>query len=72
MKRHFEKHMTIDSKSRHHNITSKENLCYGSNNRVTYKREAQQLEAAQMRILTPLLGLPQDWTARETLTSETD
>jgi hypothetical protein len=69
MKRHFEKH---DHSKSHHNITSKENFCYGSNNRLTYKREAQKLEAAQMRFLTPLLGLPQDWTARETPTSVTD
>jgi hypothetical protein len=57
IKRHFGKHMTIDTKLRKHNITSKAALCYGSEVWIINKRNAQKLEAAQMRFLRPLLGL---------------
>jgi hypothetical protein len=38
-------------------ITSKASLCYGSENWTINMRDAQKLEAAQMRFLRPLLGL---------------
>jgi hypothetical protein len=57
IKRHFGKHMTIDTKLRIHNITSKAALCYGSKVWTINKRDSQKLEAAQMRFLTPLLDL---------------
>jgi hypothetical protein len=57
IKRHFGKQMTTDAKLRLHNITSKASLCYGNENWIINKRDAQKLEAAQMRILRPLLGL---------------
>jgi hypothetical protein len=63
--------MTIDTKLRIRNITSKAALCYGSEVWIINKRDAQKLEAAQMIFLRPLLGL-KDWTAKETLTSVTD
>jgi hypothetical protein len=56
-KRNFSKHMTTDTKLRLHNITSKVSLCYGSENWIINKRDAQKLEVAQMRFLRPLLGL---------------
>jgi hypothetical protein len=56
IKRHFGKRMTIDTKLRIHNITSKAALCYGSEAWIINKRDAQKLEAAQMR-LRPLLDL---------------
>jgi hypothetical protein len=49
--------MTIDTKLRIHNITSKAVLYYGSEVWTINKRDAQNLEAAQMRFLRPLLGL---------------
>jgi hypothetical protein len=49
--------MTTDTKLRLNNITSKADLCYGSENWIINKRDAQKLEAAQMRFLRPLLGL---------------
>jgi hypothetical protein len=49
--------MTTDPKLRLHNITSKTSLCYGSENWTISKRDAQKLEAAQIRYLRPLLGL---------------
>jgi hypothetical protein len=57
IKRHFRKQMTTDTKLRLHNITSKTSLCYGSETWTINKRDAQKLEAAQMRFLRPLLGL---------------
>jgi hypothetical protein len=57
IKRHFGKQVTTDTKLRLHNITSKASLCYGSENCIINKRDAQKLEAAQMRFLRPLLGL---------------
>jgi hypothetical protein len=42
-----------------------------SENWIINKRDAQKLEAAEMRILRSLFGL-KVWTARETLTSVTD
>jgi hypothetical protein len=71
IKRHFGKHMTTDTKLLIHNIISKAALCYGSEAWIINKRDAQKLEAAQMRFLRPLLGLT-DWTDKETLTSVTD
>jgi hypothetical protein len=57
IKRHFGKQMTTDTKLWLHNITSKASLCYGSENWIINKRDAQKLEAAQMRFLRPLFGL---------------
>jgi hypothetical protein len=57
IKRHFGKHTTTDTKLRLHNITSKASLCYGSENWIINKRDAQKLEAAQIRFLRQLLGL---------------
>jgi hypothetical protein len=54
IKHHFGKHATSDTKLQLHNIISKGSLCYGSKNWIIYKRDAQKLEAAQMRFLTPL------------------
>jgi hypothetical protein len=56
IKRHFGKNMTTDTKLRLH-ITSKVSLCYGSENWIIDKRDAQKLEAAQIRFLRTLLGL---------------
>jgi hypothetical protein len=49
--------MTIDTKLRIYNIASKAALYYGSEAWIINKRDAQKLEAAQMRFLRPLLGL---------------
>jgi hypothetical protein len=57
IKCHFGKRMTTDTKLRLYNISSKAGLCYGSENWIVKKREAQKLEAAQMKLLRPLLGL---------------
>jgi hypothetical protein len=46
IKRHFGKHMAIDTKLRIHNITSKAALCYGSKIWIINKRDAQKLDAA--------------------------
>jgi hypothetical protein len=46
IKQHFGKHMTIDTKLRIHNITSKAALCYGSETWIINKRDAPKLEAA--------------------------
>jgi hypothetical protein len=54
---HFGEHITTNTKLRLHNITSKAVLCYDSENWIIKKREAQKLQAAQMRFLRPLLGL---------------
>jgi hypothetical protein len=48
---------TVDTKLRIHNITSKAALCYGSKVWIINKRDIRKLEAAQMRLLRPLLGL---------------
>jgi len=63
--------MTTDTKLQLYNVTSKGGLCYGSENWIINKGDAQKLKAAQMRFFRPLLGL-QDWIARETLTHVTD
>jgi hypothetical protein len=55
IKRHFGKQMSTETKLRLH-ICSKPALFYGSEACVINKREAQKLEAAQMRFLRPLLG----------------
>jgi hypothetical protein len=39
------------------NITANGSLCYGSENWIISKRDAQKVEAAQMRFLIPLLRL---------------
>jgi hypothetical protein len=57
IKQHFGKSMTIDTKLRIHNITSKAALCYGSEVWIINKIDTQKLEAVQMRFLRPLLGL---------------
>jgi hypothetical protein len=49
--------MVTETQLRIHDITSKAALCYGSENWNINKRDAQKLEAAQMRFLRPLLGL---------------
>jgi hypothetical protein len=49
MKPHFGKHMTTDTKLRIHNDTFKAALCYDSEVWTINKRDAQKLEAAQMR-----------------------
>jgi hypothetical protein len=56
IKRHFGKNMTTDTKLRLH-TTSKVSLCYGSENWIIDKRDAQKLEAAQIRFLRTLVGL---------------
>jgi hypothetical protein len=55
IKCHCGKHMTTDTKLQIHNVTSKAALCYGSENWIINKRDAQKLEAAKMRFLRPLL-----------------
>jgi hypothetical protein len=57
IKSQFGKHMTIDTRLRIYNITSKAALCYGSEVRTINKRDAQKLEAAEVRFLRPLSGL---------------
>jgi hypothetical protein len=57
IKCHLGKQMTTYTKLRLHNITSKAGSCYGNENWITNKKEAQKLEAAQMRFLRPLFGL---------------
>jgi hypothetical protein len=54
IKRHFGKQMSTETKLRLHNICSKPAPFYGSEAWVI--RDAQKLEAAQMRFLRPLLG----------------
>jgi hypothetical protein len=49
--------MTTDIKPLLHNITSKAGLCYGSENWIISKRDAQQLDTAHMRFMRPSLGL---------------
>jgi hypothetical protein len=49
--------MITDTKLQLHNITSKASLCHGSENWIINTRDAQNLEAAQMRFLRPPLGL---------------
>jgi hypothetical protein len=49
--------MAIETKLRLHNITSKASPCYGGENWIINNRDAKKLEAAQMKFLTPLLGL---------------
>jgi hypothetical protein len=48
---------TTETKLWTRNIIAKVALCYDSKNWVINKRNAWQLEAAQMRILRPLFGL---------------
>jgi hypothetical protein len=68
IKRHLGRHMTTHTKLRLHSITSKGILYYGSKNWIINTRDSQKLEAAQMRLLRPLLGLTR-LTTRETQTS---
>jgi hypothetical protein len=56
IKRHFGKQMSTETKLRLHNICSKPALFYCSEAWVINKRDAQKLQAAQMRFLRPLLG----------------
>jgi hypothetical protein len=56
IRRHFGKQMTVETKLRFHNITSKSSLSYGSEIRILNRRDTGKPEAAQMRFLRPLLG----------------
>jgi hypothetical protein len=49
--------MTKETKLRIHNMTAKAALKFGSEFWVLKKRDEQRLEAAQMKILRPLLGI---------------
>jgi hypothetical protein len=55
--RHFGKQMTKETILRIHNITAKAALKFGSEAWVLKKRDAQRLEATQMKFLTHLLGI---------------
>jgi hypothetical protein len=57
IKGHLGEHMTTETKLQLHDVTSKTTLCYGSENWIINKRDAQKLEAVQMRFLRSLLGL---------------
>ena len=57
IRRHFGKQMGKETKLRIHNITAKAALKFGSEVWVLKKREEQRLEAAQMKLLRPLLGI---------------
>jgi hypothetical protein len=57
IKRCFGKHATTETKLRIYNITCKVALWYGSENWIISKRDAQNLEAAQMRFLRLILRL---------------
>jgi hypothetical protein len=50
--------MNKETKLRIHNNTAKAALIFGSEARVLKKREEQRLEAAQMKFLRHLLGIP--------------
>ena len=56
IKCHFGKHMSIDTKLRLHNITSKSVLLYGSKVWILNGGAMKKLGVAQMRFLRPLLG----------------
>jgi hypothetical protein len=56
IRRHFGKEMTVEMKLRLHNITSKSALSYGSEIWILDRRDTGKFEAAQMRVLRPLLG----------------
>jgi len=58
IQRHFGKQMNKETKLRIHNITAKTALKFGSDVWVLKKREEQRLEAAQMKFLRHLLGVP--------------
>jgi hypothetical protein len=49
--------MATDTKLQLHNINSKAGLCCGSENWIISKRDTDQLGAAEVRFLTPLVGL---------------
>jgi len=55
---HFGKQMNKETKLRIYNITAKAALIFGSEAWVQKKREKQRLEAAQMKSLRHLLGIP--------------
>jgi len=57
IRRHFGKEMNKETKLRIHNTTTKAALKFGSEAWVLKKREAQRLEAAQMKFLRHLLGI---------------
>jgi len=57
IRRHFGKQINKETKLRIHNITAKAALKFGSEVWVLKKREAQRLEAAQMKFLIHLLGI---------------
>jgi hypothetical protein len=56
IRRHFGKQMTVETKLRFHNITSKSSLSYGSEIWILNRRDTGKLDAVQMRFLRPLLG----------------
>ena len=58
IRRHFGKQINKVTKLRIHNITVKAALKFGSESWVLKKREEQRLEAAQMKFLRHLLGIP--------------
>jgi hypothetical protein len=53
---HFGKQMTVETKLRLHNITSKSAPSYGSEMWILNRRDTGKLEAAPMRFLRPLSG----------------
>ena len=57
IRRHFGKQMTKETKLRIHNMTAKAALKFGSEVWVLKKRDAQRLEAAQMKFLRHLQGI---------------
>jgi hypothetical protein len=62
IKCHFGKHMTTDTELR----LVKQFLYYGSDDWIINKKEAQELEAAQMEFLRPFLGLTRPDRQRNT------
>jgi hypothetical protein len=50
--------MATDTQLRLHNITSKANLCYGSENWIINNTDTQKLGDAQIKFLKPLLVGP--------------
>jgi hypothetical protein len=53
--------MTTDTKLRLHDISSKGSLCYGGQTWIISNTGTEKLEAVQITLLRPLLGLtPQD------------
>jgi hypothetical protein len=56
-KGHFGKHKTTETKLRIYNIAFEAALCYGNENWTMDKRNAQKLEAAEVRFMRQLLAL---------------